>query len=60
MTDCTRLDVDGTETGVLLTSLKEGTTYSVSVAAFTVGLGPAASGSATTSEYMCRKGACML
>lgn len=50
MTDCNQLDVNGNEKGVLLTSLKEGTTYSVSVAAFTVGSGPAAMGSARTSE----------
>ena len=52
MNNCTELNVTGTENGVLLTSLKEGTTYTVSVAAHTtVGPGPAAVDSATTSEY---------
>lgn len=53
MLDCDRLNVTGTDSGTLLTSLKEGTTYTVSVAAYTtVGPGPAAMGSATTSESL--------
>jgi hypothetical protein len=52
LTNCTQLNVTGTENGVLLTSLKESTTYTVSVAAFTVDRGPAAMGSATTGESL--------
>lgn len=52
MNNCSQYDISGTENGVLLTSLKEGTTYTVSVAAYTVGPGPAAMGSATTSESL--------
>ena len=48
-TNCTQLDVNGNDNGVLLTSLKE---YTVSVATFTVGVGPAAQDVARTSEYL--------
>ena len=51
-TNCTQFNVTGTENGVLLTSLKESTTYTVSVAAFTVGFGPEAMRSATTGESL--------
>ena len=51
-TNCTQLDVNGNDNGVLLASLKEGTVYTVSVAAFTVGVGPAAQDVARTSEYL--------
>ena len=49
-TNCTQFNV--TEIGVLLTSLKESTTYTVSVAAFTVGFGPPATRSARTGESL--------
>ena len=40
-TTCIQLDVNGATNGVVLSSLKESSTYNVSVAAFTVGTGPA-------------------
>lgn len=51
-TNCTQFNVTGTENSVFLTSLKESTTYTVSVAAFTVGFGPAATRSARTGESL--------
>ena len=50
MSDCVEFNVTGTENTAPLTSLKEGTTYSVFVAAFTVDFGPPAEGSAMTGE----------
>lgn len=38
---CTQINVTGDVNVTLLTSLKEATTYNVSVAAYTVGFGPA-------------------
>ena len=50
ITNCTQFNVTGAENSVFLTSLKESTTYTVSVAAFTVDFGPAATRSARTGE----------
>ena len=46
---CTQMDVNGATNSIVLSSLKESSTYNVSVAAFTVGTGPAAWKLAQTS-----------
>lgn len=38
---CSRVDVNGATNGIVLSSLKESSTYNISVSAFTVGIGPA-------------------
>lgn len=48
---CTQMDVNGDSTSILLTSLKESSTYNVSVAAFTIGSGPAVWKLAQTSMW---------